>query len=90
MATALLSVSAGDGAVRIASLNPKLNGSHFGLPPSRIHRMTGWVAVYHDVCARPPLSTVRVEHFESLSKISQNWLAMQQSVFEAVSFEVGT
>ena len=21
----------------------KLNGSHFGLPPSSIHRMTGWV-----------------------------------------------
>ena len=32
------------GAVRITSLNPKFNGSHFGLPPSAIHRMTGWVA----------------------------------------------
>ena len=32
------------GAVRITSLNPKFNGSHFGLPPSSIHRMTGWVA----------------------------------------------
>ena len=34
------------GAVRITSLNPKFNGSHFGLPPSSIHRMTGWVAFY--------------------------------------------
>ena len=33
------------GAVRITSLNPKFNGSHFGLPPSSIHRMTGWVAI---------------------------------------------
>ena len=32
-------------AVRITSLNPKFNGSHFGLPPSSIHRMTGWVAI---------------------------------------------
>ena len=32
------------GAVRITSLNPKFNGSHFGLPPSGIHRMNGWVA----------------------------------------------
>ena len=32
------------GAVRITSLNPKFNRSHFGLPPSGIHRMTGWVA----------------------------------------------
>ena len=33
------------GAMRIASLNPKFNGSHFVLPPSSIHRMTGWVAI---------------------------------------------
>ena len=32
------------GAVRITSLNPKFNGSHFGLPPSSIQRLTGWVA----------------------------------------------
>ena len=32
------------GAVRITSLNPKFNGSHFVVPPSSIHRMTGWVA----------------------------------------------
>ena len=37
-------VSSKMGAVRITSLNPKFNGSHFGLPPSSIHRMTGWVA----------------------------------------------
>ena len=29
------------GVVRITSLNLKFNGSHFGLPPSSIHRMTG-------------------------------------------------
>ena len=29
------------GAVRITSWYPKINGSHFGLPPSSIHRMTG-------------------------------------------------
>ena len=29
------------GAVRITSLNPKFNGSHFGLPPSSIQRLTG-------------------------------------------------
>ena len=33
------------GAVCITSLHPKFNGSHFGLPPSSIHRMTGWVAI---------------------------------------------
>ena len=33
------------GAVHITSLNPKFNGSHFGLPPSSIHRMAGWVAI---------------------------------------------
>ena len=46
------------GAVRITSLNPKFNGSHFGLPPSTIHRMTYWlggrqIPVYYDVCAGP-------------------------------------
>ena len=29
------------GLVRITSWYPKFNGSHFGLPPSEIHRMTG-------------------------------------------------
>ena len=29
------------GLVRITSRYPKFNGSHFGLPPSEIHRMTG-------------------------------------------------
>ena len=29
------------GAVRITSWNPKFNGSHFGLPPGSIHKMTG-------------------------------------------------
>ena len=33
------------GATCITSLHPKFNGSHFGLPPSSIHRMTGWVAI---------------------------------------------
>ena len=33
------------GAVRITSLNPNFNWSHFRLPPGRIRRMTGWVAV---------------------------------------------
>ena len=28
-------------SVHITLLYPKLNGSHFGLPPSSIHRMTG-------------------------------------------------
>ena len=48
----------GMGAVRITSLIPKFNGSHFGLPPSSIHRMTGWVAnsriLWLYICARPP------------------------------------
>ena len=35
------------GAVPITSLNPKFNRSHFGLPPSSIHRMTGWVVISH-------------------------------------------
>ena len=39
-------LSSAMGAVRITSMNPKFNGSHFGLPPSSIHRMTGWVAFY--------------------------------------------
>ena len=29
------------GLVRITSWYPNFNGSHFGLPPSKIHRMTG-------------------------------------------------
>ena len=29
------------GAVRITSLYPNFNGSHFGLPPGSIHKMTG-------------------------------------------------
>ena len=29
------------GLVRITSWYPDFNGSHFGLPPSEIHRMTG-------------------------------------------------
>ena len=29
------------GLVRITSWYPKFNGSHFGLPPSSIHKMTG-------------------------------------------------
>ena len=29
------------GAVRITSWYPTINGSHFGLPPSSIHKMTG-------------------------------------------------
>ena len=29
------------GLVRITSWRPNFNGSHFGLPPSEIHRMTG-------------------------------------------------
>ena len=33
------------GTVRITSLSQKFNGSHFGLPPGSIHRMTGWVAI---------------------------------------------
>ena len=34
-------------AVRITQLNPKFNKSHFCLrmPPSSIHRMTGWLAI---------------------------------------------
>ena len=36
-----------NGAVCITSLYPKCNGSHFGLPPSSIHKMTGWVAISH-------------------------------------------
>ena len=33
------------GCVCITSLYPKFNRSHFGLPPSSIRRMTGWVAI---------------------------------------------
>ena len=45
------------GAVRITSLNSKFNVSHFGLPPSSIHRMTGWVANFPytmTYATRPP------------------------------------
>ena len=42
------------GAVRITSLNPKLNGSHFGLPSTEW--LAGWqFLVYRYVCARPPV-----------------------------------
>ena len=44
------------GAVRIMSWYPELNGSHFGLPPSSIHRMTGLGGNFpytYDVCIRP-------------------------------------
>ena len=54
-----LPMGGGGGACRITSL--KFNGSHFCLPLSGIHRMTGWVAVSrirkYDVCARPPLQS---------------------------------
>ena len=51
------------GAVRNTSCYPKLNGSHFGLPPSSIHRMTAlggnfvWAMTYshrpnHDATAQ--------------------------------------
>ena len=32
-------------AVRITSLSPKFNGSHFVVPHRSIHRKTGWVAI---------------------------------------------
>ena len=41
----LLFMAQAMGAVRITSLNPKFNGSHSDLPPSSIHRLTGWVAI---------------------------------------------
>ena len=40
------------GAVHITSLNPKFNESHFGLPPSSIQKMTGWVALHYNVCTQ--------------------------------------
>ena len=43
------------GPVRFTSWYPKFNGSHFGLPPSSIHRMdwTGWqFRVNYDVFAQ--------------------------------------
>ena len=42
------------GLVRITSWYPNFNGSHFGLPPSSIHRMTGLGGNF--VCAQAPLS----------------------------------
>ena len=49
------------GAVRITSLNPKFNGSHFVVPPSSIHRMTGWVANSHILwrMRTAPISSVK-------------------------------
>ena len=37
----LLSISALMGRVHVTSWYPNFSGSHFGLPPSEIHRMTG-------------------------------------------------
>ena len=52
------------GPVRITSWYPNFNGSHFGLPPSSIHRMTGlggkFVLVNYDVCAISPDDLVRL------------------------------
>ena len=48
----LANIFPSDGAVRITSWYIKFNGSHFGLPPSSIHRMTGlggkmvWTMIY--------------------------------------------
>ena len=47
----------GCGAVRITSWNPKFNGSHFGLPSSSNHRMTGLdgnIRVNYDVITQAP------------------------------------
>ena len=33
---------------------PKLNGSHFGLQPSSIYRMAGWVAISCALCPQAP------------------------------------
>ena len=46
------------GRVRISSWHPNFNGSHFVLPPSEIHRMTGLGGknrVNYDVFAQAPL-----------------------------------
>ena len=49
------------GLVRITSWYPNFNGSHFGLPPSEIHRTAhnDWTAtqnrVNYDVFAQAPL-----------------------------------
>ena len=64
-----LTVFCAMGAVRITSLNPKFNGSHFGLPPSSIHRMTGQVAIFRilRVRARPLLALVRETNSPSIA-----------------------
>ena len=51
------------GLVRITSWYPNFNGSHFGLPPSSTHEMTGlggkfvWTMTYSH---RAPLGTIRL------------------------------
>ena len=44
------------GPVYIRSWHPKINGSHFGLPPGAIQRMTGVGGKFmnYDVCAPAP------------------------------------
>ena len=61
------------GLVRITSWYPNFNGSHFGLPPSEIHRMTGlppkivWTMTYshRPHCSVPKSADPRVRNFYS-------------------------
>ena len=62
MRTSAIYLSVGQcsmGLVRIASWYPNFNGSHVGLRPSEIHRMTHWtgwqICVNYDVFTQAPL-----------------------------------
>ena len=86
------------GAVRITSWYPHFNGSHFGSPPSSIHRMTGlgdkmlWIVTY---AHRPQWqytkdSTQQVGHYKwlkwtwSIQLHKPGWMNLQDFFFAMI------
>ena len=80
------------GLVRITSQYPNFNGSHFGLPPSEIHRMTGlppkivWTMVYSH---RPHFKKLRPKITKIASRGSLlRWRFLSDVFLEVLSWPV--
>ena len=89
------------GLVRITSWYPSFNGSHFGLPPSEIHRMTGlppqtvWTMTYSH--RAPIMARVQVSGHQKPAILRAAWsfsiilffLSHQQWVLQSAKFRPG-
>ena len=79
----------GMGLVRITSWYPNFNGSHFGLPPSEIHRMTGlppkivWTMTYSH---RPHWQQQVSSHFSTHSSELENQTKNSLQFFNVWNF----